>query len=90
MLVLAFVSVLLRLVSKAFNEEEYGLDDILIGLALLWYTISESLILRGRRLRLILYDVVNFMYLGLMGTQRSMLEDMRLMATHPSTPRTWS
>ena len=63
---LAIVSVVLRLLAKAWNEKEYGIDDILIGLALLWYLLTESLVLRGMCFSIALtYQIVLWLVLTL-------------------------
>ena len=47
MLSVAVTSVGLRLTAKYLNENAFGLDDLLIGLSLLFYLATEALVLRG-------------------------------------------
>ena len=47
MLSIAIVSVGLRLISKSLTENQLGLDDVFICLALLFQIATESLNLRG-------------------------------------------
>ena len=48
MLSLAVSAVLLRFLAKSQIEKKFGLDDVLIGIALVSYSTAESLVLRGQ------------------------------------------
>ena len=47
MLTVALTSVVLRFIAKSLNESSFGVDDLLIGVSLLFYLTTESLVLRG-------------------------------------------
>ena len=47
MLTGAFSSVMLRFVAKSLNDKSFGVDDVLIGFALIFYLATESLVLTG-------------------------------------------
>ena len=51
MLTVAVTCVGLRLTAKFLNEKAFGIDDLLIGLSLLFYLATESLVLRGQFLQ---------------------------------------